>query len=598
MTFLTPVFFWSFLALLPLAGIYFLKVRPRRKSTTAYFLWKKIFEEKRTSALFNRLRDLLSLLLMALAFSAIAMALTNPEVEDDDRKDLLILIDHSASMQAQQSGRDTHFAQAKERARDLVKALNGQQRAAVATVAADVTFQSHLTDNPRQLLEAIDAIEPTELPLNTEALRTIDVRMEQDAPTDQQQDDSRHRVLFLTDGAFAPQAVPEAIELIQIGETLDNAGLIAADLQVLPGAESRLGLYFQIASTFNEERQADLVVKQQDSGIIAKLIQVTITPGINDPEVFILEGSEPGAWIVELDLPDALAQDNIAYLVAQQPPPVRVRVATEDRYFMENSVLAFSQGSGLLELVEENEQLVLTKAASPDASLALIFQPDGESPWWDAVGDDVEAVVPKVMIKDHPALRYLDATGLPFIGTRAIEAPEDALILVESDQGLPLIYQVKRGGKAAVIVNLDPIAAELYFSAWFPVLVHGVATYLSGREESLIASYGPRESVPVPGGRDEETTAITTPKGETSELTGNRYGPLNQLGFHQLANASGTWAVGASLLSTSETMLGHPDFQETVGDISYGSSIALWLTVLAILVIVTESVLYHRRKVG
>ena len=66
MTFLQPAMLWSLLVLLPLAAIYFLKVRPRRKPTTAFFLWEKIFQEKRASSLFQRLRDAWSLLLMLL----------------------------------------------------------------------------------------------------------------------------------------------------------------------------------------------------------------------------------------------------------------------------------------------------------------------------------------------------------------------------------------------------------------------------------------------------------------------------------------------------------------------------------------------------
>ena len=47
MTFLAPFYFWTFLALIPLLGVYFLKVRPRRVTTTALFLWMRIYEEKR-----------------------------------------------------------------------------------------------------------------------------------------------------------------------------------------------------------------------------------------------------------------------------------------------------------------------------------------------------------------------------------------------------------------------------------------------------------------------------------------------------------------------------------------------------------------------
>ena len=48
---LSPIYFWAFLSLIPLVAIYFLKVRPRRKPATAYFLWERIFQEKRATSL-------------------------------------------------------------------------------------------------------------------------------------------------------------------------------------------------------------------------------------------------------------------------------------------------------------------------------------------------------------------------------------------------------------------------------------------------------------------------------------------------------------------------------------------------------------------
>ena len=79
MKFLAPLFFWSFLSFIPLVAIYFLKVRPRRKDTTAYFLWNQVFTEKKASSLFNRLRYLFSLILLSLVFGSVWLALTRPE---------------------------------------------------------------------------------------------------------------------------------------------------------------------------------------------------------------------------------------------------------------------------------------------------------------------------------------------------------------------------------------------------------------------------------------------------------------------------------------------------------------------------------------
>lgn len=107
MTFLQPAMLWSLvvLLLLPLAAIYFLKVRPRRKPTTAYFLWERIFQERRASSLFQRLRDAWSLLLMLLAAAAVCFALSQPEWADE-RKDMILVVDTSASMSTRE-GRST-----------------------------------------------------------------------------------------------------------------------------------------------------------------------------------------------------------------------------------------------------------------------------------------------------------------------------------------------------------------------------------------------------------------------------------------------------------------------------------------------------------
>jgi hypothetical protein len=49
MTFLAPIFFWTFAALIPLALVYLLKVRPRKKLTSAFFLWQRVITPDRRS---------------------------------------------------------------------------------------------------------------------------------------------------------------------------------------------------------------------------------------------------------------------------------------------------------------------------------------------------------------------------------------------------------------------------------------------------------------------------------------------------------------------------------------------------------------------
>ena len=590
MTFGSPLMFWSFMALLPLVAIYLLKVRPRRKPTTAFFLWEKIFQEKRASSLMHRLRDLMSLLLMALAFSAVCLALTQPHWIDDERKDLLLIIDNSASMRAA-DGRSTRLERAKTRAAEIVQGLDGTQRAAVATVARKLHYASHLTDNPRELVAAIEAIKPSH-----EALRARSLPLRES----NQQFTGDYRLLFLSDGCFESDELPDGIELIKIGREQQNVGLVAADLQFVPGGEDRLSFYFQVASSQTQATDVDLLLSYESSedSQLAKVIPLTIEPGLNVPQVMTIEGARPGRWTASLDVDDALAKDNTAYLCARRPPPIPIAVESSDQFFFEQCVLAFSGEGGLLNLVEKDSQLVLAKSQSTTAERAIIFQPQRNSSWWDGLGEELDNVVPRVLVEDHPLIRHFDPASVVYLGARQLTAPVGAQVIVASESGVPLVFIANQSGKKAVVMNLDPVAAEFYFSAWFPVFVHSAALHLAGREDPLLATYAAGDLVPISGTESDSTSKVTVPGNETVSVRGKVFDGLDRLGFYQVVHGENSWNVGCSLLSTRETLLGNEAVVDTSQPISSGSSPAQWLTILALAVVTAESVLYHRRKVG
>lgn len=591
MTFLQPLMLWSLLALVPLAAFYFLKVRPRRKPTTAFFLWEKLFEERRSTSLFQRLRDIWSLLLLAVACAAICFALARPEWTDR-RQDLLILIDNSASMAAQDRG-TARIDLAKRAAAEIVEGLNDTQRVAVATVAQKLVYRSHLTDNPRELLDAIDSVAVAHQQLSPDALPKRE--------GDEDRYLREHRVLFLSDGCFGAERLPEHIELVKIGESLENVGIVAADMAYLPSGVNRLAFYCQVASSFSEPREVDLIVARVDdrnTEQIARVIPLEIKPGVNLPETFTLDNALPGKWIARLQVDDALTLDNAAYLVATHPDPVRVAVKSEDRFFLENSVLAFSRAAGLLTLVGDKPDVVVANRAVPNDEKTLLFHPTGDSCWWTDLGEVVEVVAPRVVINSHPSIRHLDPGTMAFVGARRLTAPAGAQVIVADDNGTPLIYAARHEDRSAIVVNMDPVAADFYFSAAFPVLVHSAATYLAGRESTLAATYRPGDSVPIPAASETSQSTWTTSSNEKTDVQGKWLTLDDRLGYSELRNDSGQWPIGVSLLAASETMLDSDSSAGTTEPLSRGRSPAHWLAILAIVVLATESILYDRRKVG
>lgn len=589
MSFLAPAFLWSLLALVPLGAIYFLKVKPRRRTTTAYFLWARVFAEKQATSLLQRLRDLFSLILMLAAFASIAFALAKPEISRDERKDLVLLIDQSASMSAMENGK-SRLESAKDTAREIVRALDGNQRAAVVSIAREASYHSHLTASPRELLEAIDKVEPTHHSSDPRVLRAFgeDLR-----------GGGGHRLLFLSDGNLEGAAMlPAEIELIKTGGPLGNAGIVGADLRRLP--DGSFGFFFRVASSFAEPVSADLVLKHEGSGDrIFKLIPLEIIPGVNPPERFQLPEAPGGGWTATLEIDDALEQDNHAYLTVPERNPVRVAVATKDRFFLEVSVLAFEHGAGILKLVDEDPEVVLsTGDLAPGGGAAVVFAPAAESPYWGKPGAEFEVVAPRVVIDDHPLLRHLEPESITFVGSKKIKAPSGSLVLVESESGESLIFLTKQDGRDVVVVNLDPVASEFVLSPWFPVLIQGAAMHLGARGGEPASFYRPGDRVPVPGYREGEDAAVITPDGIKTEVSSLEYGPIGQLGFHTVESPVAVWRFGSALASTVESLLDNSAIPATAAPLARGHAPASWLIFFAIIILVLESILYHRRKVG
>jgi hypothetical protein len=590
MTLLAPAFLWTLLALVPLAAIYFLKVRPRRKPVTAYFLWQKIFTEKKASALFKKLRDLLSLLLMALAFAAVAFALAEPDFVGDERKDLLIVVDHSASMSAREGGA-TRLELAKKKARALVAGLNGSQRAAVASFADTTQMRAHPTRHRKGLLDAVDAIEPTLLPSRVEALRSLQ-------PGNEWMKDTR--VLLITDGCLDAKTAMPNVELLHVGGEAENAGISRADFRTVPGGPGRLGLFIMAVSSFRNPVTADIALTHVDSGRLVKVIPVTLQPGENPAVTLVLDEAPPGRWSASLVLDDAMAEDNTAHLFVPAAQPVPVGVLSDDPFFFQSIVSAFERSEQLLTPAADAKSaaLFLAKAKAPDGVSAVVFQPQGESRFWTEVSDELPAAVPRIVAKDHPLLRYLDAETINFAGARKLKAPAGAVVLVADEQGTPLIHLMRHGDQTVCVVNLDPLVAQFYLSAWFPVLIHKAVSHLSHREVTPPATVPAGSTIRVPGLAPGMQATIRNPAGTESGFMGPNTPVLAQVGFHEIRHSGGEWTAGCSLVAPAESQLRIEAAKEGVKPVASGQSPGWWLLVLAIAVVTGESVLYHRRKVG
>jgi len=106
--------------------LYFLKLRRREELVPSTLLWKRAVQDLQVNAPFQRLRRNLLLLLQLLILAAAITALARPIIRSTatDERNLVILIDRSASMNTIEPGGKTRLEEAKVQAERLVKTIN------------------------------------------------------------------------------------------------------------------------------------------------------------------------------------------------------------------------------------------------------------------------------------------------------------------------------------------------------------------------------------------------------------------------------------------------------------------------------------------
>ena len=585
MTFGLPVFFWAAVALLPLAAVYFIKIRPRRQPVVAFFLWQQVFQQKASNSLFQRMRNLLSLLLVALAFLAAILALTKPHVGDGKAPDLLIVIDRSVSMAGIDEGK-SRIARAKEMAGSWITALGGSQRAAIATVAGKIEYRANLTNHGKLLRDALDGITPSDLALDPHALDELSLLTTTGHST---------RILFLTDQRSAPMQIPAAVEVISISGQANNVGITAADLHW--DGPNRATLFVSLISDFPESRETELELVTADNGTLVHLFSMQLPARGEASESIPLDRIEPGAWLLRLRGSDALAQDNVAPLGLNAPQPIPVQVSAKNPFFFQQCIAAFSRADSLFEPMDGFGKLSLAEGAPPDTETAIVFAPSGESPFWKDLGPELSSGAPEIVTKEHALIARIDPALLAFDGARKLVAPAGAVVVLAHSDGTPLLYTSTEGGRRAVIINFDPSREDFFLSPWFPVLVHDAAVFLTGRENSFPSSVATGRVIDVPG--TELLSAATFRRDGTDKpLPRDTPVKIDRIGNYAFTRNAAQWQLGGAVLSVGESMGAPAGASSPEVKLASGWPLAAWFLLAALMALFAEELLYHRRKVG
>src|SRR4051794_16639056 len=162
MSFLAPLALISTLIIGPIiVAMYLLKLRREDRRVSSTFLWQRIVRDVEANAPWQKLRRNLLLLLQLLLLLLLALALARPffRTAGIAGRNLIVIVDRSASMQANDVA-PSRLEAAKQQAIDLIDQLPDGGRATVIAAGGLLEVPVAASTDRRQLRDAIDSIAP------------------------------------------------------------------------------------------------------------------------------------------------------------------------------------------------------------------------------------------------------------------------------------------------------------------------------------------------------------------------------------------------------------------------------------------------------
>ncbi len=664
-------------------------------------------------------RNLLLLLqLLALLALLFALARPVSEGDLVAGRKSVILIDRSASMNAADGDDGTRLEEAKRRAKALIDTMRRGDQATVISFDDTASVVQPYSGDPALLRAAIDDIEPSDRPTRLRTAYTLadanlGVAGGANANERLRDDPNERPTVFLFSDGRVPAA--DAVDLSLRGELnyerigsddTANLGIVAASVSRNYERPTQAQIFARIGNFGPSVAEAGVrvsVARMPEEG--EDLTSLTFEPAgavptritapparWDDPEwQAVMEATDaaglsdaralqadtprrdsidltlelPRASVVRVELldpddydnpiKDALAADNVAFIVVPPPEPLKAMLVTRGNYFLrllfesldlgEARVVAPDEYNALLDSGEANDYDVTFFDAykPPSLPLAGTFVFSGELPPEDATNVRPvtnEGGVPLFFEsnavldweRDHPMLRGLSLNRVWASEGQLVTLPIGAEMLIEGTRG-PLLILERNGPRTHLIFTFD-----LDRSTWprlktFPIFGYQMFEFLAAGEDVRVReSVRPGSVVGVPQNLAEraelsegERVAVVGPSGyagadanrrdaRVDESGGLTLGPFESVGVYRTEPPVPQFShVAVSLLDPSESNLlpGYTDpgalsgtdairaaTEQREGDEGEQIEWWWWLVAAAAAVLMVEWFLYTRRVVA
>ncbi len=534
--------------------MYFLKLRRNQVPISSTLLWKRAVEDLRVNAPFQRLRRNILLLLQLLALAAALLALAGPILtrSPGEAKRYVLLIDRSASMNTrEEGGKTTRLAMAKAEARKIVNSIRSRtsltlqdasDQAMVIAFADHPKVMSNFTSDQRQLLRAIDAIEPSDGGSSlSEAITVARAFATPGEGADARGAERAADLDLFSDGRIKDIEKillnPEEVFYHMIGQAGENVAVVAMEARRSYERAREVSVFATLANYAKAAATCD--VELSLDGDVRAVRSVTIPPraagehaGPGRTSVtFSLTHDGAGIVGVRQCRADALAVDDAAWAILPPPKKLAVLLVTTGNFGLESALKACAlrqlevvtpaefraKDHAAMSVQQPYDVIVLDRpapeGAAPESLPHCRYLVFGRPP--DASGvKSTKIGRPRVMVdwrEQHPVLQHLNLANVVIARGHKLELPRDAVVLAEFAEA-PCMAAVSRRGSVFVLVGFDVMDTNWPFLPSFVMFCYNTVHYL-GMEvaQSLQRSLGVGEAITVRGEVGGPKAKVTGP---------------------------------------------------------------------------------------
>ncbi|MEM9015690.1 MAG: VWA domain-containing protein [Verrucomicrobiota bacterium] len=630
MQFLNPQFLWLFcLALVPLA-LYLFRRRSKSVQVSTLVFFKTLAREHQESAWLRRLKKLISFLLTMLILSLIVLSLAQLIAKQDDPDEyrtVVLVVDRSASMAAEDTEGRTRLEVAKQGLRERLEQVPDEVGLALVAYDSRPEVLQPRTLTRRELVSRLDEIKVR--PISDDkpaALRAAQLLAKLETPAViWHASDTPFQELMTeesTDESIAESIEKDQVDVRELSVPLEapiNAGITAFAIRPVPLEYSRYEVFLQVglneAAPSKQTSKLEVIV----GGIPSQYREIELEPGMRESLSFQIEGVND--QLLQLSLRtdnDVFAIDDHVLVPIPRSDPVLaawIRLDGEEDPYTRLALSAI-QESGRFELLKggpgawplrESVDAVIFDGWLPDEwpagiPVIVINPPRSSGP---IVARRLESPIPYDSVRtgnaQHPVLFRVSSSRVAISQTTLYGSAGSLEPLWIAGQD-PVLSAGEVDGQRLVVMGFSPgISERLPLTASFPLLMGN----------SLFWAVGDRMDGSLLLRSTGDFVQLDDSSIHWQQWKGNRVQTVRRpiRGSVVELDQIGAWETesgirGAShLLSARESDLPgmkdaavrDPDY--FVAGVSAGRQWTIWLISAVVLILLLESWLFHRFSV-